>query len=234
VDEPGKAGVTAPAPNPRIARATSVDELRRLRLPIPPPEFPLVWDNGDGVELRPTADIEARMAILNVVLARCFGMPQEDAMSWLLNARLMDAVTPPEWRFVMSGRGDHRSFVLHLEAVFALTWVLGLTRYLDPAAPSEERLVDLLPNLPSGESYDDWRRRTLVAPRSPVDAAAVLDLYYCLDWSYLEAERIGAPLPGVIDANAIGQRRWALEWAVVFYGPFQEPPSRWEEIDLST
>jgi hypothetical protein len=222
------------APDPQAVRAASVDELRRLRLPAPPPNFPLVWEPDDEVELRPTHEIEGRTAILNVVLARCFGMPQQVAMSWLLNAHLMNAVTPPEWHFVMSGRGDHRSFVLHLEAVYALTWVLGLTKHLDPAAPSDDRLMDLLPHLPSGETYGQWRSRTLAAPRDAAETAALLDLYYCLDWGYLEAERLGMPLPGIIDANAIGQRRWALEWAVVFHGLFHDPPVSWEEIDLST
>ena len=51
----------------------------------------------------------------------------------------------------------------------------------------------------------------------------LLDLYYCLDWSFQEAERAGLRPPGEIDANAIGQRRWALEWAVVFRGPVPRP-----------
>lgn len=229
-----KSGVTVLAPDPRDIRAASVNQLRRLRLPLPPPNFPLVWEPGDEVELRPTREIEGRTAILNVVLARCFGMPQQAAMSWLLNAHLMDAVTPPEWHFVMSGRGDHRSFVLHLEAVYALAWILGLTKHLDPTAPSDERLMELLPHLPSGETFGHWRSRSLAAPRGAAEAATQLDLYYCMDWAYLEAERIGAPLPGVIDANAIGQRRWALEWSVVFHGPFHDPPGGWEEVDLST
>jgi hypothetical protein len=223
-----------PAPDPFAVRAASVEELRRLRLPVPPAQFPLVWEPGDDAGLRPTAEIEARLVILNVVLARCFGMPQEAAMSWLLGARLVDSVTKPEWHFVMSGEGDHRSFVLHLDAIFALAWVLGLTKHLDPIGPPDERLVEWLPNLPVGESYGQWRSRTLVAPRSAMEAAQVLDFYYCLDWAYLEAERQGLPLPGTIDSDAIGQRRWALEWAVILYGPFHDPPASWEEIDLST
>ncbi|HEY3008915.1 MAG TPA: DUF4272 domain-containing protein [Micromonosporaceae bacterium] len=223
-----------PVPDPLAARAVSVEELRRLRLPLPPPQFPLVWEPGDEVELRPTTEIEARTAVLNVVLARCFGMPQEAAMSWLLGSHLVDAVTTPEWHFVMSGRGDHRSFVLHLEAIYALCWVLGISKHLDPAAPSEDRLVDLLPHLPSGETFAEWRSRTLVAPRNAAEVAAVLDLYYCLDWAYLEAERAALPLPGPIDGNAIGQRRWALEWAVIFHGPFHDAPTGWDQIDLAT
>jgi len=225
--------VTVLAPDPRAVRAESLDELRRLRLPLPPAQFPLVWEPGDGVRLRPTVEIEARVAILHLVLARCFGMPPQAAMSWLLNSRLVELVTPPEWQFVIGGRGDHRSFVLHHDAIFALAWVLGLTRHLDPAAPSDGRLMGLLPNLPAGETFSQWRSRSLASPRDAAEAAVLLDFYYCLDWGYLEAERRGGPLPGVVNANAIGQRRWALEWAVIFRGPYHGPPAGWEEIDLS-
>lgn len=225
--------MTVTAPDPFAARAASLEQVRRLGLPLPPPQFPLVWESGDEVALRPTAEIEARAAVLNVVLARCFGMSQEDAMGWLLNARLVEAVTKPEWRYVMAGEGDHRSFVLHFDALFALTWVLGLSKSIDPTAPADESLVRRLPNLPQGESYQQWRSRSLSAPRSAGEVAAMLDLHYCLDWAYLEAEREGLPLPGPIDSNATGQRRWALEWAVIFTGPYHDPPAGWEEIDLS-
>ena len=90
-----------------------------------------------------------------------------------------------------------------------------------------------MPDLPSGETFDVWRARALVAPRDAVEVAALLDLYYCLDWAFLDAERDGASLPGEVDGNAIGQRRWALEWAVVFRGPYHDAPVGWEEIDLS-
>lgn len=226
--------MTVPAPDPRAVREANIDEMRQLRLPLPPPEYPLVWEPGDELELRPTAEIEARAAVLQLILARCFGMPPRAGMSWLLSSHLVDMVTPPEWQFVMGGQGDHRSFVLHHDAVFALTWVLGLTKHLDPTEPADERLAEHLPNIAAGETFARWRSRTLVAPRDVAEAAVLLDFYYCLDWGYLEAERLGVALPGMIDANAIGQRRWALEWAVIFRGPYHEPPAGWEEVDLST
>jgi hypothetical protein len=226
--------VTVPAPEPRAVRAASLDELRRLGLPLPPEAYPLVWEPGDGVDVRPTAEIEARIAILHLILARCFGMPAQAAMSWLLASHLLESLTPPELQFVMGGRGDHRSFVLHHDALFALAWLLGLTRQLDPTQPVDERLVERLPQIVGGEGFQDWRARILAAPRHAAEAAALLDLHYCLDWAYLEAERLGLPLPGLVDANAIGQRRWGLEWAVVFSGPYHDSPAGWEEVDLST
>ena len=64
------------------------------------------------------------------------------------------------------------------------------------------------------------------------EAAAALDLIYCLDWAYLEAERRRIRLPGLVHSKLIAQRRWALAWAVIFRGPYQPPPRGWEEIDL--
>ncbi|MFI5496448.1 DUF4272 domain-containing protein [Actinoplanes sp. NPDC051859] len=221
------------APDPRAVRDASLDELRRLGLPLPPPAFPLVWEPGDGVELRPTGELEARAAVLHVVVARCFGMPAETAMSWLLNSKLVDFVTPPEWQFVAGDKGDHRSFVLHHDAAFALAWLLGLSRHLDPTAPPEDRFMRQMPDLPGGELFNAWRSRSLVAPRDAVEAAVLLDLYYCLDWAFQEAERAGVRPPGEVDSNAVGQRRWALEWAVLFSGPYHEAPPEWEEVDLS-
>ena len=225
--------MSKPAPDPNAVREASLDELRRLAVPLPPASFPLVWEPGDGVELRDTGEIEARAAVLHVVVARCFGMPAELAMGWLLGSHLVDQVTPPEWQFVMGARGDHRSFVLHHDAVFALAWLLGLAGHLDPTAPPEDRLMSQMPHLPGGETFASWRSRSLMSPRDPTEAAVLLDLYYCLDWAFQEAEQAGAPLPGEINANAIGQRRWALEWAVVFTGPYHEDPPEWEEVDLS-
>jgi hypothetical protein len=225
--------MTKAAPDPRAVREASLDELSRLGLPLPPLAFPLVWEPGDTVELRPVAELEARAAVLHVVVARCFGMPTEAAMSWLLGSHLVELVTPPEWQFVIGAKGDHRSFVLHHDAVFALAWVLGLSRHLDPTVPPDDGLMVQMPDLPSGETFGSWRSRSLVAARDPVEAAVLLDLYYCLDWAFQESEQAGRVLPGEVDSNAIGQRRWALEWAVVFSGPYHDAPPEWEEVDLS-
>lgn len=225
--------MSVPAPDPVAVRASSVEALRQLRLPLPPEGFPLVWEPGDEVELRPREELEARAAVLTVVLARSFGMPPDEAVGWLDAAGLTGAVTEPEWRFVTAGDGDEWSFALHLDALYGLAWLLGLARALDPAEPCDNTLVRRFPDLPAGEAYQAWLARTLSAVREPSEAAALLDLYYCLDWAYLEAERNRLPLPGMIDSNAIGQRRWALEWGVLLHGPYHGPPPGWEEVDLS-
>jgi Domain of unknown function (DUF4272) len=221
-------------PDPVAVREVTLHRLAELGLPLPPERFPLVWEPGDEVELRPRAELEARCAVLNVVLARSFGLPAADAFRWLDGAGLTDRLTPPERDFVADGTGDALSFALHTEALAALAWLLSLVRRLDPAAPGLVNAAPLFPDVAGGEEYRAWQGRTLAAPRDPREAAAALDLYYCLDWAYLDTERRQDRLPGLIDSNAIGQRRWALEWAVLLHGPFQDEAPSWEEVDLST
>src|SRR5690606_40323303 len=91
-------------------------------------------------------------------------MHPQAAMSWLLSARLVEAVTKPEWQFVVAGKGDRRALTLHLEPIYGLTWLLGMTSNLEPTEPATEKLVDLLPDLPRAESMVRWRSRTLSAP----------------------------------------------------------------------
>ena len=112
-------------------------------------------------------------------------------------------------------------FGLQFDALYGLAWLLGLVDHLDPSLPCPDDLAALFPDLHGGESYASWQTRTLPTLREPDEAAALLDLYYCLSW----VDR---------DDVAIRHRRWALEWAVIFTGPYHgvSPPG-WADIDLS-
>jgi len=209
--------VTAFLPDPAMIRERSADALVRLRLP-PPAGFPLLWAAGARGVLRQQGEIEARLAVVSVVLACCLGTSQEAAMAWLLEAHLLDQVTQAEWRFVTAGHGDRRVYALHHEAAYVLAWALGIAMDLDPTRPAPGGLLARLPNLAVREPYARWRARTLVAPRRLGEVAAQLDLYACLDWSAEIARRHRLPLPGSMNSDAVGQRRLALEWIVVAGG----------------
>ncbi|WP_412541640.1 DUF4272 domain-containing protein [Longispora sp. K20-0274] len=193
--------------DPTALRSASIEELRRLRAPTPGRRLPLSFRPGALIGVRPVAELEARVAVLHVAYARTLGMPTERAMDWLLDAHILRFVHPAEWRFIVHGDGDSREHAAGIESATALCWVLGLRDDLDPLTRADGRG---LPDLRGGERYADWRSRTLTAVREPEEAAALLDLYVCLDWSCHEAATRG------LDPALVGSRLAALEWAVTF------------------
>ncbi len=222
------------APDPTEIRTSSLEELERLKIPLPPDTFPLTWEPGDSVTLRSPDAMRARVAVLAVVMERCFGMPPDRAMQWLLDGRLLDHVSVPEWQFLAGEQGDRDVFMMHLDALFGFGWLLGWAEHLDPSLYCPEQLPPAFPDITGGETYLEWEQRCVPELRDPREAAALLDLYYCLDWAYHDATLRAQQAPGPVEPYVIAQRRWALEWSVVFVGPYHEDPPGWEDVDLST
>ncbi|MGH3730227.1 MAG: DUF4272 domain-containing protein [Micromonosporaceae bacterium] len=221
-------------PDPVEIRVSSLEELERLEIPLPPDHFPLTWEPGDAVRLRDLDEMQARVAVLCAVMERCLGMPSERAMQWLLDGRLLEHVSKPEWQFLAGEKGDRDAFMMHLDALFGFGWLLGWAEHLDPSLHCPEELPKAFPDIHGGESYASWCGRSAPQPRDSREAAALLDLYYCLDWAYQDATLRAESPPGPVQAYVVAQRRWALEWSVVFVGPYHEDPPGWEDVDLST
>ncbi|GIL31187.1 hypothetical protein NUM_64410 [Actinocatenispora comari] len=222
------------APDPTEVRRGTLDELSRLGVRLPPPQYPLIWDPGDRVAIRPRRELGCRAAILTVLLAVHDGLPRRGAMRWLREARLLDRVSRREWRYIAGRVGDPALVDLQRDTLHGLVWVLGLADDLDPLLPRSGRLEILLPDpWADPAAFDGWLTRLPPTRRDPAEAAALLDLYCCLDWAYQEGERHGDPTPGPVPPVAIGARRWALEWAVVLRGPYHDDPPNWDDVDLS-
>jgi hypothetical protein len=221
------------APDPVAIRDATLEDLADLGFPPPPEGYPLVWEPGDQVSLRPVAEIEARAAVLNTVLGASFGAPPASTAGWLEANGLRGHVTEPEWRFMTLGEGPAELYGLHIEALWALAWLLGVADELDPSQYCGDGLALWLPDTDT-ESFADWQLRSRSVPRLAEEAAVLLDLHYCLDWGHVQALMDGTPSPGATQPYVVGQRRWALEWAVVFTGPYHEPPVPWDEVDLSS
>lgn len=221
------------APDPARVRETTLADLVDLGFPAPPENFPLVWDVGDQVGLRPTGHLLARCAVLGAVLSSVFGASSPLVCGWLEENGLREAVTAPEWRFLAEGQGSADMYGLHIEAVWGLSWVLGVTDELDPSRYCGDGLARWLPDVAAGEPFSAWWKRTETAPRPPGEVAALLDLHYCLDYAHARALTADEPPPGASQPYVVGQRRWALEWALVISGPNQPPPPPWDEVDLA-
>jgi hypothetical protein len=227
---PGQRG--RETPDPRLIREGNVADIVELGFPAPPDGFPLVWDAGDRVALRPTGEIEARAAVLNTVIAATLGAPPELTAGWVEANGLRTAATRPEWLFLSERQGPAELYGLHIEALWALAWLLGVAEELDPSQYCGDGLALWLPDLAEGETFEAWQYRSASEPRPAEEAASLLDLHYCLDWGHVQALMDGRPFPGTTQPYVIGQRRWALEWATVFLGPYHDPPQPWDEVDL--
>jgi hypothetical protein len=184
------------------------------------------------VSLRPTHALEARAAVLAAVMTAVFGAPPELVTGWLSRRRLREEATTAEWFFLEGERAAADVYTLHIEAIWALAWVLGVAPELDPAHYCGDGLALWLPQIGEDEAFQAWRYRNGVQLREPAEVAALLDLYYCLDWVHARALDDGVVIPGAVQPYVIGQRRWALEWSLVFQGPFHAPPVAWDQIDL--
>ena len=219
--------------DPRHIRTRTCEDLAQLGVSVRPDYLPLIFSPGEDISLRPLKDIEARAAILNVVQARVFDMPPQLAMRWLLDAHVLEDLTPDEWQFIASGRGAPQRFSEQLECLYALAWMLGLAPHLDPSEYCSDGLPSLMPDLRTSEPFGAWRARTLPSGRDAVEIAEMLDLYSCLDWLYSDARNRNTPPPGPLDESLLWHRRWALEWVVVLAGRNRRgsQPS-WDAVSL--
>jgi hypothetical protein len=228
------APVGDPAPDPVHIRSATLADLEEIGFPGPPDGYPLVWEPGDRVALRSADELLGRCAVLNTVLAGVFGAPPDVTCEWLERTGLVDAVTAPEWAFLTERQGSGDLYGLHVEALWAFHWVLGVGEDLDPSHYCGDGLAAWLPDIGAGEDFAAWRQRAAIQPRPAAEVAALLDLHYCLDWGHVQALMNDEPTPGVTLPYVIGQRRWALEWSVIFTGPYHPEPPRWDEVDLAS
>lgn len=218
--------------DPRHIRTRTCDDLAQLGVTVHPDYLPLIFAPGEDISLRRIRDIEARAAILNVVQARVFDMPPQLAMRWLLDAHVLEELTPDEWQFIATGKGTPQRYSEQLECLYTLAWALGLVPHLDPSEYCSDALPSLMPDLRTSESFGTWRARTLPACRDAVEIAEMLDLYSCLDWLYSDARNRRRNPPGPLDESLLWHRRWALEWVVVLTGRGRRPPAGWDQVGM--
>ncbi len=214
----------------RSVRLRTVDGFNALGIPAPPAQLPMPFPTGQLPRLRPRGHVEARAAILNIVQARVFDMPEELAMRWLLDAHVLDHLTPDEWGFIACGRGERARYADQLESLYTVSWLLGLVDHLDPAVPCSEELPELLPDLRRPESFGAWRDRQLTPTRAILRSSPRCSTSTTASTgSATRPAASGQTPPRGVDDNLVWHRRWALEWAVVFA---EERPVHWDEVRL--
>jgi hypothetical protein len=193
--------------------------------------LPVLWDAEEGYSLRPTEQIVARAAVLNVAVTLSYGMPMDLASAWLLANGLTGCLSAKERALLAGEPVDSTAVRCETEAIWAFAWMLGLANHLRADRYCDDDLVLRLPNLKSGETLEQWSTRVGPVLRKADDVMAELDLYYCLTWGLAEANLRNQQTPAEIEQYVIWERRRALEFALVERAWNHED---WDEIDLST
>ena len=204
------------------AREESVRVLADLGLPTPA-MLPLL----DDFTLRPTEEILRRMGVLSALAAVAYGCPAATALKWVRSSDLVKDLLPAELAYFARGTHEPSDPEASLpEALFGLAWALQLSGApLDFQTAAPDDLIHVVPHPPPGAR--DWR--SLVSssrPRPAAEVGRMLDLYYCLHWTAVEAGLRGRPLGSGPKWSAVVERRRALEWLV--------SADAWDEVALDT
>jgi len=179
---------------------------------------------GSDLELRSSDKIIYRTLALNLVVAKAYGLPSGVAMEWLKDENILEHVTPDERRFIEENVGQAEMFKALIEALWMLTWVLGVHEEFDPFGLCSNDLVHMLPNLKDNDAAEAFKAK--VKTREKYKVLEALDLLYCMDWAATESVVSGQASDVVLPDYAIINRRHVLEWCL--------SEASWDEISLDT
>lgn len=203
-----------------LIREQSRKEALRLGFPVND-ALPLL----DHVQSARTSDeVLRRLLCMHAAAACAHGFDRDKAAAWLRQENLVGDLADSERSFIERGDGDPHRFIILVEGMWALAWVLGIVPRLDFGQNCDGKFATLLPNLKTAEGT--VRLRDLINPRSNDEILAACDLAYCLHWSIIEAQLGNRKPPGTVQPYVIEERRRALEWLV--------GDKDWDKITLDT
>lgn len=172
---------------------------------------------------RQPCEVARRALVLHACSAASYGFPVERARGWITENSLSADVSPEEQVFLADGAGAE-AFRVRPEALWALTWVLGLADDFQLHEAMPQDAVARYPDL-RRESAAAWLGRC-AKTRSNLEVALALDFYYCVHWALVEDRLQGRYMPNALPEYIVVERRRALEWC------FGE--ASWDEISLDT
>jgi hypothetical protein len=195
----------------RTARQLGVDVL---------PTLPLL---DADLEMRAADETVSRILVMHAVAATAYGFDKAKAISWLKQEALTSLLTPQERAWVFEGVGQPSRFQAQIEAMWALSWAMGVVSEIDFGKDCDKRFAAMLPNLKASESSSDFRKKANPRPLKAIVASC--DLAYCLHWAITQSELSGKR-PGNLKAYIVIERRRALEWLL--------SKEAWDQVPLDT
>lgn len=166
------------------------------------------------------------LAFFNIYL----GAPFEVIKRWLEEHQLLPYLSEHEkWILTHTNLDELEekekiSLSWYVESLWALMWAGSHIENLDPEAPAEDTLVNLVPNLEKNENGNILVKKT--KRRSYAEIYKMLDRYYRAHWFSRDGYWSQYDT-GQFDLSIIQSRRQALEWIM-------DKNSDWDNVDLST
>jgi hypothetical protein len=190
----------------------------------------------DSFLLRPVRSIENRALAIYAFLLFVDGGEKYkgEIQDWLLKHQIFESLSIQEKLYISDAAWRinqvHSNEVWDVtEALYVLCWVLKKCPKPPLNKMVPDSLVSCLPfcgNQGAGwmiNSPDSFRNSDI---QDFPNVLKMLDLYYCLHWSTVEAGLKGGSDKSRIPRYAIKQRRLALEWVV--------SSDEWDDISLDT
>jgi len=186
-------------------KTRSEEQLKARGIPLPP--NPPVVAEGE-VELRTTAELEARVAAVAAVARRGRGGPKEDVSGLSLS--------PIEEKFLAFDEPDPDEMFeasWRTESQFLFEWALGMR----PSLPWPDQVADLDPPLQAGGQL-----------RSVAEILDQLDLHYRLHWVLRKAVQEKRDPPAGLNLSVVMERHYSLNWLTRF------EDAEWDDVDMPT
>ncbi len=173
------------------------------------PDLPLL---EEGMVVRPRKDIIERTLALFSVVSVAYGFNNKSALNWLEKEEVIEVLTDLEKQYLVNKIGDTSFFQSQVEALNALTWVLGIVKELDFSKGCPNNLITYFPDIKNNESSKKFNENANFRSREEILVAC--DLSYCIHWSITQAKLESKSLKVDVSPWVVIERRRSLEWAL--------------------
>jgi len=179
-------------------------------------------------EMRNALDVARRCSVLIAVVATGHRQPIQPTVDWLVDEGLWDHVTPKERAFFLEHSPSQQQIVnatWRAEALHILLWSLNrlpsLCKVTEQCSLTAE--CDASPFL---HPTSDFIASANLRPEEELRSA--LDVVYHAHWQVRDAQLRGLSAPDGLEAGAIYERHYALNWITGYCG------QDWDHISTDT
>lgn len=173
--------------------------------------------------IRDTRQIIGRLLCLFVVVVNSYKNQRDKCSSWLAASGYETFLSEEEKLFLYEGIGNRQKFMNREEALYAISFILGLSPTLEFNTRVPKNVVEKFPNI--SEIGSELAFLSQCKLQNGVELISNLDLYFCLDWFCVNSVLQYGHCK--ISPYITKERRRAFEWTL-------NDELNWDQINLDT